>query len=306
MGGEDKAEKTLKATDRKKRKSKEEGNLPRSKEFPNIMTYAVALVMLFVFGGLGVNMLGNMVKRLLAQAGTTRLSVPGITDMFWQVLADVSMIVGPLFIVLLATAIITSSLFQGGWNVSFKPFEFKPNKFNPVQGIKRILMSPQAAANFVRTILIVLIVSWMTWDTLMAELPHLPGLMVMPLRQIIDYTAGFIYIALFKILLLFIIVAIADLAWTQYRHEEKLKMSPREMKDEMKMTEGGPGRQTAHPHHPVPAVPPPDDGRGAEGRRGDHKSDALRDRVALRDREQACAGGGSPRGADSWPPVSGR
>ena len=240
MGGEDKAEKTLKATDRKKRKSKEDGNLPRSREFPNIMTYAVALVIMFVFGGMGVTMLGRLVKRLLAQAGSTQLSVPSVTDLFWQILADVAVIVGPLFAALLATAILSSSLFQGGWNISFKPFAFQPGKFNPVKGLQRILMSPQAAANFVRTILIVLIVSWMTWDTLMAELPRLPGLMLMPLRQIIDYTAGFIFLALFKILLLFIIVAIFDLAWTHYRYEEKLKMSPREMKDEMKMTEGDP------------------------------------------------------------------
>ena len=221
--------------------------MPRSKEFPNIMTYAVALIMLFIFGGLGVTMLGNVVKRLLAQAGTTRLSVPVITNMFWQALADVSMIVGPLFIVLLVTSIFMSSLFQGGWNVSFKPFEFKPDKFNPVKGLKRILMSPQAAANFVRTILIVLIVSWMTWDTLMAELPHLPGLMVMPLRQIIDYTAGFIFLALFKVLLLFLIVAIADLAWTHYplRGEAEDVAARDEGRDE---DDGGrPDGQTAHP-----------------------------------------------------------
>jgi flagellar biosynthetic protein FlhB len=109
-----------------------------------------------------------------------------------------------------------------------------------VQGLKRMIMSPTAAANFLRTILIVLIVCWITWDTVMSQLPRVPGLMMVPLPQAIKYTADFIFVALVKILILFIVVALMDLAWTHYRFEEDLKMSRREMRDEVKMTEGDP------------------------------------------------------------------
>ena len=240
MGTEDKAEKTIPATPRKRRKSREEGKLPRSREFPNIMTFAVALLIIFLFGGLGTVALGRLASRLLAAAGTTQISEASVTTLFWEIAGSLALIVGPLFLALLITSIFASTWMQGGWNISFKPFEFKPNKFNPVEGLKRMLMSPSAAVNFLRTLLIVLIVVWMTWDTLMAELPHLPGLMMAPLPQAVEYAANFIFVALFKILLLFIIVAIIDLAWTQHRFSKDLKMTRREVKDEMKMTEGDP------------------------------------------------------------------
>lgn len=240
MGTEDKSEKTIPATPRKRRKSREDGKLPRSKEFSNIMTFAVALLVTFLFGGMGTVALGRLVTRLLTAAGTMQINQPSVINLLWEVAGSLALIVGPLFLALLATSIFASTLMQGGWNISFKPFEFKPNKFNPIEGLKRMIMSPSAAMNFLRTILIVLVVVWMTWDTIMAELPHLPGLMMIPLPQAVEYAANFIFVALFKILLLFIILAIMDLAWTHHRYTEDLKMSRREVKDEMKMTEGDP------------------------------------------------------------------
>jgi flagellar biosynthetic protein FlhB len=240
VGSEDKTERTLKATHHKKQRSKREGNLPRSREFSNISTFAVALMVFFLFGGVGVVGLGRIVKKLLRRAADVRLSSPEASQIFWEAAGDVALVVGPLLVALLVAALFSSLMFQGGWNISFKPFAFKPDKFNPVKGLKRMLMSPNAAVNFARTIVIVLIVGWITWDTLMAELHRLPGLTMAPLPQAIDYTAGFIYAALFKILLLFIIIAMLDLAWTHYRYEENLKMTPREMKDDLKMTEGDP------------------------------------------------------------------
>jgi len=237
---EDKAEKTIKATPRKRRRTEREGNLPRSREFPNILTFAVALLVIFLFGGMGFAALGRLMVRFFAQAGTTRLTPTAVSELFWEAVGNVGLILGPLLAALLATSLLSSMLFQGGWNISFKPFRFNPGKFNPVKGLKRMLMSPQAAANFLRTIVIILIVGWMTWDTLMSELPRLPGLMMMPLQQAIAYTADFIFVALFKILLLLVIVAVLDIAWTHYRYEQDLKMTRREMKDELKMTEGDP------------------------------------------------------------------
>jgi flagellar biosynthetic protein FlhB len=240
MGTEDKSERTIPATPRKRRKSREDGNLPRSREFPNIMTLTVAVFVIFVFGGLGTAALGRLVARLLAQSATTHLTQETVNNLFWEIAGKLGLIVGPLFVALLVASFLASTLAQGGWNVSFKPFEFKPNKFNPVQGLKRMIMSPTAAANFLRTILIVLIVCWITWDTVMSQLPRVPGLMMVPLPQAIKYTADFIFVALVKILILFIVVALMDLAWTHYRFEEDLKMSRREMRDEVKMTEGDP------------------------------------------------------------------
>lgn len=240
MSTQDKAEKTIKPTQRKRREARMEGSLPRARELSNIATLAVALIALFLFGGFGVASLGRLMGDLLSRVGTTAVTAETTSQLFWETAFEVGQIIGPLFISLLATAILFSMLFQGGWNISFRALRFQPNKFNPVKGLKRMLISANALMNLLRTFIIVVIVSWFTWDTLMSELDRLPGLLMAPLPQSIQYTAGFIFAALFKVLLLLIVVAIMDVAWNRHRHEEQLKMTRQEFKEDMKMTEGNP------------------------------------------------------------------
>jgi flagellar biosynthetic protein FlhB len=240
MGTQDKAEKTIKATPRRRQKAKEEGDLPRAREFPNIMGLIAGVVVFFLFGGAGIAAIARLVRKLLLQAGTTAVTPESVQNLFWETSGQVALIVGPLFITLLIVAILFSMLFQGGWNISAKAFMFRPDRFNPVTGLKRIMGSANALANLLKTMLIVFIVAYITWDTIVEEMPNLPGLMMAPVPVIINYMAGFIYRCLFKIMLLLIIVGISDIAWSHYQYEERLKMSRMDLKEEIKMTEGNP------------------------------------------------------------------
>ncbi len=240
MSTQDKAERTIKATQRKRLEARREGNLPRSREMPNIATFIGALVLIFFFGGLGVNGLVQMMRKMILRAGQVQVNDASVGQIFWDAAGDVAVVLGPLLLTLLLVALAFSVLFQGGWNLSSKAFKFQPSKFSPVKGLKRMLMSKTAMANFVRTIIIILIVVYITLDTLVAEYDRLPGLIMMPLPQALAYTSGFIFAALFKIALLFVVVAVLDLAWSKYQYEERLKMTPREFKDELKTTEGDP------------------------------------------------------------------
>lgn len=240
MSSQDKAERTIKATPRRRQKAKEDGDLPRSREFPNILSLLAAVVLFFLFGGLAVLGLGRLVQRHLLRASTMAVTPETANNLFWESTGEVALIIGPLFIAVLVTALVFSMLFQGGWNVSFKVFRFKPSRFSLVSGFKKMLISKNAMVNLARTIVVVFIISYITWETLVEEMPHIPGLMMAPLPLAISYTAGFIFRALFKILFVLLIVAVMDLAWSRHTYEERLKMSRRDLKDEMKMTEGDP------------------------------------------------------------------
>jgi flagellar biosynthetic protein FlhB len=240
MGEQDKAEKTIRATPRRRQKAKEEGDLPRAREFSNIMGLVAGVIIVFLFGGAGITALARLVRKLLQRAGTTAVTPESVQNLFWESTGEISLIIGPFFITLLIVTVIFSMLFQGGWNISARAFLFKPNRFNPISGLKRIMGSANALANLLKTILIVFIVAYITWDTLVEEMPKLPGLMMAPVPLVINYMAGFIYRCLFKIILLLIIVGVSDIAWSRYQYEERLKMSRMDLKEEIKMTEGNP------------------------------------------------------------------
>ena len=164
MATQDKADRTIKATQRKRLEAKREGNLPRSREMPNIATFIGALVLIFFFGGLGVNGLAQMMRKMILRAGRVQVNDASVGQIFWEAAGDVAAVLGPLFLTLLVVALVFSVLFQGGWNLAAKAFKFQPSKFSPVKGLKRMVMSKTAMANLVRTILNILIVSPFTVD----------------------------------------------------------------------------------------------------------------------------------------------
>lgn len=237
---EDQGEKTIRATPHKREEAKKEGDLPRSREFANFVSLIIATSFLFLFGGLGAQMLQNLMRKHLSRLSDYRLSISDVETLFWEMAGDAALMLAPFLLLLMVVAIVFSIAWQGGWHTTFKPFSFKVNRFNPAKGLKRILFSSQALLGLVRSILVVLIISFIGWQSLEEAAPLLGSLQMMPLQLALNFTFGIIFSALFKIGFIFIILAFIDLAWSKYIFEKRLKMTHKELQDEIKNTEGDP------------------------------------------------------------------
>ena len=237
---EEAGEKNIKATPKRRQDAKREGDLPRSKEFPNLFTFIFALIFLSIFGATGVQLIGVIFKDYLRDISDVQVNQYSANVIISELVRDIGTVIIPFFGVILIVGIVASIAFQGGWNWTLKPFQFRADKFSPTKGLKRLFFSKQAIANFARAIIIVAAITLIAWQSLNEVFPKLYGLQMLQLDLALKFTFDFIFFSLYKLAFLFLILAFLDLAWTKYSHEKKLKMTNQQYKDELKNTEGDP------------------------------------------------------------------
>jgi flagellar biosynthetic protein FlhB len=232
--------KELKPTPKKLEKAKKDGNLPRAKEFSTLTSFVLIIIFMWMFADDGIVTLSGQVQIYLETLSVTPINSNSAAELFGDMVIFFIMLMTPLFTFLVIIGIFLSLFLQGGWQVSMKPFEFKPSKMNPVKGIKKIFGSKDALKELVRSVLLIIIIGSFTVVTLTGLHPQLALLHLMPLRDSLAFIFAFLFSALLKLSLFFIILAIIDLAWTKYNYTDKMKMNQQEMKDERKTTDGDP------------------------------------------------------------------
>ena len=182
--------------------------------------------------------LGMAMEQVLSEPGMR--SVSSIT---WQGTVGAGMVgalyaLAPIAIAIWFAAVI-SNLVQVGW--LFTPKAVKPrfSKLNPIEGAKRIFGTRaivKAALDSLKVLMVVLVVAWTVhgMDERILALPLLPLL-----AALLSVGELLIELAL-RVTAVLLFLGIIDYAWQKYRHEQDLKMSRQQVKDEFKQTDGDP------------------------------------------------------------------
>ena len=137
------------------------------------------------------------------------------------------------------------SVIQVGWKVTGKPLQPKFDKFNPVNGFKRIF-SKDSIFELVKSILKIFVIVYVAYTSIRGHAQDIFILYEIPLMQAIMLCGTVIINAGLKISLVYLVIGLADFIYQKYRFNEDMKMTKQEVKDEFKNTEGNPeikGRQ---------------------------------------------------------------
>lgn len=243
-------EKTEPATAKKLRDAREEGKVAKSKE----LTAAFDLIVLFLVLRIFVS---YVAERLIGSFTYTYTLIPDfvkinakdvsgqavstlITNSFLQILITCL----PFFAFGLAITLVVS-IYQVGWKVSTKPMMPKLDKFNPINGFKRIF-SADSVFELVKSILKIGLIIYIAYTSIREEANNLFILYEISLNQAILLVGNVILDTGLKISIAYLIVGIADYIYSKHKFNEDMKMTKQEVKDEFKNTEGNPeikGRQ---------------------------------------------------------------
>jgi flagellar biosynthetic protein FlhB len=145
-------------------------------------------------------------------------------------------IVIPFFAASSALAI-CASLIQGGFSI--KPFQMEFNKINPLEGIKRIF-SKNGLFEFMKSLLKFLLGVYFIYYVIKQVLNDLPLLMTKDINTLANESGHIIMKALIYGLLFLFIISLFSYLIERWRFEQSLKMTPDEVKEELKETEGDP------------------------------------------------------------------
>jgi flagellar biosynthetic protein FlhB len=237
-GDEDKADKTEQPTQRKLEDARKKGEAPRSQEVAGWFILAAALLLLAGASGPAARSASDWLRIFLeqphlisAESGAAQRLLASIG---WRVTGSL----GLVFLVLTAAAL-AGHLVQAAPVFAIDKIQPKLSKISPMEGLKR-LFGAQAWVNFFKGVAKLTIVSvacfmalWPRRDLLLA----LPNLDLAALLGVAREASIALMIAA---LIAYAMIAVLDYAWQRHSFLDRMKMSRRELKDEMKNTEGDP------------------------------------------------------------------
>lgn len=229
-------EKQLDPTERRIERAREEGQFAQSRDLTTLIVLVLFTAFLLSAGGALMNGLVALVKAGLTfdksddwQNHLLAWAMGPLTQSFLWVLA----IILPLWFV---TSLAPLAL------VKFRPvwaFKMNPDRLDPIAGFGRIF-STQTLTEVFKNILKVTVIFGVGVMYVMSLFNSLSALAHQDIKQALYNSVGLIETGLLLLLMPIVIVAGVDVVIQWFNFQKRMKMSPEEMKQEMKESEGSP------------------------------------------------------------------
>ena len=232
-------EKTEAPTEKKRRESREEGQVAFSKELPSAALLAGILLTLIATSPLILDAFRELTTQIfLEMSKADELSIDSLYDLSGEIFSTLLPAFAPFAAIIVLVGILASVL-QVGVQITLKAIAPKFNKISPLTGLKR-LFSTQSLADFLKSMAKLIIVGIVGYITYMDKITELNGLSVATPEAILEYNFTVVAEVSGKIVLALVAIAIFDYLYQRWHHEKQLMMPKQEVKEETKQTEGDP------------------------------------------------------------------
>ncbi|MCJ8345520.1 EscU/YscU/HrcU family type III secretion system export apparatus switch protein, partial [bacterium] len=165
----------------------------------------------------------------------------GPTDLWIYFLDIISywyIIMGPLFFVVIMVTM-TVQISQVGLNFSTESMQPDLARFNPVNGMKKII-GKQALVELAKSLIKLVILGYFPYKMFLKEYPVMTSLFGETIGHALDYIAWLMVRLIIEMGLVLVIYGLFDLMYQKWKTNEDLKMSLQEVKEERKQTDGDP------------------------------------------------------------------
>ncbi|WP_203009026.1 flagellar biosynthesis protein FlhB [Pseudomonas paraversuta] len=232
------ADKTEDPTEKRKKDSREKGEIARSKELNTLAIMLAGSIGLLIFGGALARDMMDLMRYNFSISRETLLN-PDSMGLFLLHSGKVALIaVQPVLVILLIAALV-GPIALGGWLFAAGSLAPKFSRMNPAAGIKRMFSAKalvellKALAKFFIILIVALLVLQSDIDDLL-RIAHEPlELAVIHSVQVVAWSALWMACGL-------ILIAAVDVPVQLWESHKKLLMTKQEVRDEHKDQEGRP------------------------------------------------------------------
>lgn len=236
---EDLGEKTEAPTPRRRQEAREQGQVARSQDLTAAVTLFGCILLLYVFGRRILGSMKVLVESMVGGAGPLDVTGTGDIGQLWatgmhiaaHILAPIAL--GALVLSLLA------SVGQVGFLISFRPLTPNLNKLSPLRGMRQ-LFSLRSGMRAVMAMGKVAIVAAVAGWTIRSQLPRVLSLLELGSAAALAGASSLVFTLALRIAIVLLVLAIADYAYQKWQHEQDMKMTKQEVKEEYKRMEGDP------------------------------------------------------------------
>lgn len=233
----DDQEKTEEPTSKKLEDARQKGNVPKSQDasgFVTLLVGIIALVLLLSFMGERLIKLYIYYQNLIGIELTKELFFKIVIHTILQVI----LIILPVAVSIMIAGIL-SNVMQFGFLFTTEPLTPNFGKINPIKGLAN-LFSLKKLIDSIKIILKVSAVFGVAFYFFLQFVKELPHTIFFPMFNQLLWLKEKMLILAGVMLLLFLIIAIADIFIVRFQYFKGLRMSKQEVKDEFKQMEGDP------------------------------------------------------------------
>ncbi len=232
-------EKTEKATPKKRRDERKEGNVRLSQDVISVVSLVGIFCCLRILFPSMYRVVRDYMIWAIGNAGTTeRFGDGDVMRFFMQFTVTVVQAALPILLIAGVLAVLATGL-QTRFLFTTKVLKPKFSKLNPINGIKN-MVSPRSLIELLKGMVKLILLGAILYNLLKGEIFRLINTMDMDLTVSTAYILNKIFTLVLQVSLYFAVVAAADFLYQWWAYEKKLRMSKDEIKEEYKMMEGDP------------------------------------------------------------------
>lgn len=226
------------ATSYKLEKAKEKGQVAKSSDLTSAIVFAVAVIFLTWQGWDTVRDQFRFDQALLIYAPQVDPNNANLWPLIAGALRSALALCAPFMVTIMLAAMV-GNLIQTGPVLSIEPIKADFDRINPVNGLKK-LFSLRTLFDGARACVKLTILAWVSYASLKSLAPQFFSLAhLSPVGYVRTLLDDFASLGL-KMALILGLIALLDALYTRYEFAKKMRMSPRDIKDESKHRDGDP------------------------------------------------------------------
>ncbi len=235
-------EKTEPATSKKLSDARGEGQVCRSRELDQaIMLVGLFLTLKMTAASMGLTFLevfSVVYNKIPETEAAKELTVTVVMSYIQHVALRSLKLAGPFFAAGFLIAFL-SNLVQVKWKVSTKPLQPRLDKFNPLNGFKR-MFSKDSLFELLKSLVKIIMIAVIAYTSVRSHAEEIFLLYHVTLNQAIAQIGSIVIDVGLKIAYVYCVVGAVDYVYQRHKFNEDMKMTKQEVKDEMKNSEGDP------------------------------------------------------------------
>lgn len=231
-------EKTEEATPKRREESRKKGQVAKSNEINSVFVILAAFCTLKFLGDYVYYQITSYMTAILSSLSTSDFTIQSVQLIYVKAIVVLLKTVLPILLVIVVIAVFINFM-QVGAMFSTEVIMPKFSKLNPISGFQRIF-SKRSLVELAKSIFKVCIIGYFIYRFAVLNTSDIPKLINMEIIDALTLAASLVIDLAFQIIAVMMILAILDYIYQWWEHNQSLKMSKQEVKEEFKQTEGNP------------------------------------------------------------------
>jgi len=235
---EQSGEKSQDPTPHRRQEARKKGQVPQSQDLSSATLLVGAILILMGMGGKVIHFFIGLIGRQLGGDAWLSADAPFLISQWKGILGELADAMLPVLGLMMLTAVAVH-IVQIGFLFLPERIAPDPSRISLIRGIKR-LFSLSSVMRLAFGLFKVLVVAVVALASLYWRRDELIGLAALSVPQIAGYVADLVLGTCLKIGVALLILALLDYWYQRWKHEQELRMTHQEVREEMKNLQGDP------------------------------------------------------------------